>query len=524
MAVLEALYEKVDVPAVVRFMLYLMPNINTDHPPDHGLRHTTPPFPPTSQVPRAMDKRPLRSPAGHCDFARQTACLLQEVASEIRVSPNELIFCRANAWDDIYGNKPGKPDMEKSPLQAGGMPPNVPARALTLAPWDDHVRQRKAWAYPFSNTALLGQEPLVQVYISKLISCLDKLVSQGKAVNMAAWMTYTTFDIIGELCFAEPFGCLESGEQTDWSQDIIKIANAGMYEQASRRIAGVGTWMQGVLVKWLMPGEVWVERQQHFVKSREKTMRRIKDEGREHKDFIYYVLRNAESKAMLSELEIVMNTALFIGAGSDTTALMLTAWANLMLRNRSSYQKLVDEIRGAIRSVDDITFATVRDLEYLGAVISESFRMCAPVPTNLCRVVPAGGAQIDGNWVPKGTTVSVSPWAATHLPLNWDRPLEFIPERWLEGEQQRFPHDKRQASQPFSYGPRGCIGKNLANIEQKLIIANLLFHFDMDAAEGKEEQVANERWRLDGDMAGLTAMLVWEKQPLWVRLSKRVIG
>jgi hypothetical protein len=23
----------------------------------------------------------------------------------VRVSPNELIFCSASAWDDIYGNK-----------------------------------------------------------------------------------------------------------------------------------------------------------------------------------------------------------------------------------------------------------------------------------------------------------------------------------------------------------------------------------------------------------------------------------
>ncbi|KAK0621459.1 cytochrome P450, partial [Bombardia bombarda] len=434
---------------------------------------------------------------------------------------NELIFCGAGAWDDIYGSKLGKPDMEKSTLQAGGLPLNIPARALTLAPWDDHVRQRKAWAYPFSNTALLGQEQLVQVYVDKLIANLHILAAEDKPVNMAAWLTHCTFDIIGELCFAEPFGCLDSGKATDWSESVVNIANAGTYEQAMRRVAGVNTWLQRTMAKWLMPTKYSIWRQLHFTQSREKTLRRIADKDREHKDFIYYVFKNAESESSLSELEIVMNTALFTAAGSDTTALFLTAWVNLMLRNPGSYQKLVKEIRGAIKSADNITWATVKDLLYLGAVISETFRSCAPVPTNLCRTVPVGGAFIDGNWVPGGTTVSVSPWAATHTGLNWDQPLSFIPERWLKDEEHRFPCDKKKASQPFSYGPRGCIGKNLANIEQRLIISHLIFHFDIEALGG-EYQVANEQWSLDDDMGHLKAYLVWEKPPLWVRLKKVV--
>lgn len=444
----------------------------------------------------------------------------------VRVSPNELIFCGADAWDDIYGNKPGEPDMEKSPLQAGGLPQHIPARALTLAPWNDHVRQRKAWAYGFSNTALLGQEPLIQTHINKLIASLYRLAGKSgefKAVDMAAWLTYTTFDIIGELCFAEPFGCLDSGEAGEWSTSIVNIANAGMYDQAMRRLTGVGTWLTGFLAKNLTPKKYTAWRQTHFLKAREKTMRRLADEGREHKDFIYYVLRNNEAKALLSELEIVMNTALFTAAGSDTTATMLAAWTNFMLRNRDKYQKLVDEVRGTFKSASEISWATVKDLPYLNAVNQEVLRICAPVPTNLCRVVPPGGAVIDGHPVPGGTTVSLSPWAATHLPLNFSRPLDFLPERWLsysssDSTSSEFSTDKPHASQPFSYGPRGCIGKNLTNIEQRLIMAHLVWHFDLEVPEGKAERKENEKWDPAGDMKGLKAWLVWQKPRLWVRL------
>lgn len=50
-------------------------------------------------------------------------------------------------------------------------------------------------------------------------------------------------------------------------------------------------------------------------------------------------------------------------------------------------------------------------------------------------------------------------WVSYHYPANFARPHEFIPERWLETETGEFANDKREILQPFSYGPRNCIGK-----------------------------------------------------------------
>ena len=202
--------------------------------------------------------------------------------------------------------------MEKSPLAAGGLPPGMKARAMTLAPWEDHARQRKAFAYPFSNTALLQQEPLIQGWIGKLIAALGQFADEGSPADISAWFTYTTFDIIGDLCFDEPFGCLEGGKSTDWSASIVNIATAGIFEQATRRIAGVGTWLQARMANWLVPSLYRTWRAKHFALSAEKTRRRIADKDKEHKDFIYYILKNNEAKSLLSDLEIVMNSALFM--------------------------------------------------------------------------------------------------------------------------------------------------------------------------------------------------------------------
>lgn len=118
------------------------------------------------------------------------------------------------------------------------------------------------------------------------------------------------------------------------------------------------------------------------------------------------------------------------------------------------------------------------------------------------------------------TTVSVSPWAATHLPLNFTEPLTFAPERWIESERARFPRHNKEASQPFSYGPRACIGKHLSYIEQRLIICHLIWNFDIEAATDAEMELKNRLWTLDDDMKHMKAYLVWEKPDLWTHLKR----
>lgn len=104
-------------------------------------------------------------------------------------------------------------------------------------------------------------------------------------------------------------------------------------------------------------------------------------------------------------------------------------------------------------------------------------------------------------------------YGSYHLESNFHRPNEFHPQRWM-GDVQ-FAEDERAVFQPFSVGPRNCIGRNLAYAEMRLILAKILFSFDMELDEGMTGQ-----W-MDQKVYGL-----WEKKPLWVRLKpvERALG
>lgn len=99
------------------------------------------------------------------------------------------------------------------------------------------------------------------------------------------------------------------------------------------------------------------------------------------------------------------------------------------------------------------------------------------------------------------------------MSTHFRRPDEFIPERFLDGakEEGEFSHDHRGVLQPFSVGTRNCIGKNLAYAEMRLVLAKVLFHFDMslEAEQTGDWFAKNRAWG------------VWSKEPLFVKISPR---
>jgi len=117
------------------------------------------------------------------------------------------------------------------------------------------------------------------------------------------------------------------------------------------------------------------------------------------------------------------------------------------------YNILKDEIRNTFKSYAGITAQSTLPLQYLHAAIEEAMRMYPALPTGAPRVSP--GATVAGQYIPRGTDISVHNFTIARDPAFWSRPNEFYPERWIDEHNT----DTKEASQPFSLGPRGCLGK-----------------------------------------------------------------
>jgi cytochrome P450 len=158
-------------------------------------------------------------------------------------------------------------------------------------------------------------------------------------------------------------------------------------------------------------------------------------------------------------------------AGHETTALTL-AWTWYALsRHPQVEERLVAEwssvLGGRSATVEDIPH-----LPYTEHVITESMRLYPPV--YLIGREALSERELGGYRVPRGTTVFLSQWVMHRDGRFYDKPLEFLPERWANGLSTRLP---RYAYFPFSGGPRVCIGNSFAMMEAVLLLATFGQHF-----------------------------------------------
>lgn len=141
--------------------------------------------------------------------------------------------------------------------------------------------------------------------------------------------------------------------------------------------------------------------------------------------------------------------------------------------------------------------------------MTETLRIHAPAPISFPRFVTPGGATINGHCVPGGVVVGIPHRAAYQSELNFSEPLQFLPERWLEKRDPKFERDRRSVLQPFSAGPRACLGKNLAYAELRLIISKMIWNFDME--------LIND----DGNWPNQKIYVLYQKKSMMIRLSPR---
>lgn len=256
------------------------------------------------------------------------------------------------------------------------------------------------------------------------------------------------------------------------------------------------------------------------------------DDGR--RDFFHYLFEavDPETGKGYSRDELLGESESLIIAGSDTTAISTAAAFFYLSRNPEVQQRLADEITSAFSSADEIRSGpTLHSCRYLRAFIEETLRMSPPVPADLSREVERGGIVVDGEHIPEGVKVSTASYCMHHNPEYFPEPFRFRPERWIVDEDDATGSSAesvvalaQSAFMPFSAGPRGCIGKNLAYLEMSLVLAKVMFNFeirrdpDSNLGGGSPEAVEGRR---TVDQYQLYDIFVGIRDGPMVQLAKR---
>ena len=311
-------------------------------------------------------------------------------------------------------------------------------------------------------------------------------------------------DIMGDLCFAESLQMLEGSDYSPW----VKVIFDGIKSNTKlKSVKMLGSLPRYIIDQYVFKSDIVRAKQlEHWNYSKERVDRRLARNPDRPDLWTKILEKGAPNDAEgLSLGEHHSIAAVFMVAGTETTATALSGTTYQLLTNPDKLDILVKEIRSAFTSLDDLHLESLARQKYLLAVLQEGLRMYPPVPSALPRKVPAGGATVCGEWLPEGTTIGVHHLSTYRNEEFFRKPCEFHPERWL-GDPE-FKDDKLDAMEPFSVGPRNCVGKNLAWHELRRLLATVILHFDMKLCEESK------------DWNDQKVFLLWEKKPLMVALT-----
>ncbi|KAF8013128.1 hypothetical protein BT93_I1106 [Corymbia citriodora subsp. variegata] len=170
----------------------------------------------------------------------------------------------------------------------------------------------------------------------------------------------------------------------------------------------------------------------------------------------------------------------FIMAGRDTTSAAMTWLFWMLSRSPEAERELIGEVDGAAGELD---YDSLKELKFLSACLCEVMRLYPPVAWDSKHAI-GDDVLPDGTPVRAGDRVTYFPYGIGRMESIWgsDR-LDFKPGRWFEGPEGK-PRGELKKVCPYRFpvfqaGPRDCIGKEMAFMQMKYVVASVLRRFEI---------------------------------------------
>ncbi|KAF5288534.1 hypothetical protein FQA39_LY15402 [Lamprigera yunnana] len=183
----------------------------------------------------------------------------------------------------------------------------------------------------------------------------------------------------------------------------------------------------------------------------------------------------------LSDEDITAHALVFFLAGFETVSTALCFVCYHLALNSDVQQRLYIEINETMDQSPKTTYESIMSMKYLDCVISETLRMNSPVPLmdRKCQkpyVIKSASPSEKPIKLDEGTIIWMPLRALQKDKKYFPNPEKFDPDRFAaENKSNINPF----AYTPFGSGPRNCIGSRFALLEIKLMIVEILKHFEI---------------------------------------------
>ncbi|TLD29736.1 cytochrome P450 [Venturia nashicola] len=367
----------------------------------------------------------------------------------------------------------------------------------------DHTRKRKIMAHAFSPKSVGEFEPYMHSNVERWVAQLDRKTRHPTRNGFAEydampWFSYLAFDIIGDLCFGAPFGMVEKGRDEVEAQlgvggDITVTPAVEVLNRRGEISSTLGLLPSLRPIAKYLPDPFFTKGVEAVANLNGIAVRAVAHrldaeetgakKGAPRNDILERLINGKDGNGnKMGRAEITAEALTQLIAGSDTisnTACGVFYWILHGERARpgSILPPLREELDAAIAEGQDAAeYAQVKNLPILKRYIDEGMRLHSTSAIGLPRIVVGQDVEFDAIKFPVGTVLSVPSYSIHHSADIWGEDVEeFNPDRWLSLNQRQ-----KMAFNPFSYGPRACVGQNVAIMELQIILGTVFRRYDFE--------------------------------------------
>ncbi|KAJ7776726.1 cytochrome P450 oxidoreductase [Mycena olivaceomarginata] len=398
----------------------------------------------------------------------------------VRIARNEASICDPVAINQIYRFKS---PLEKTRFYESLQGLDGPTSISTV---DNkrHAEMRRVESPAYATKLFADFEEKIDASCADLTEHLDRCIDAGKGtMDVGHVLQMFAIDAVGELALGKSFGLCATGKDThNWLPMLAQFLEIACLVGTQPIIASIFRRVAQMLpepsnVK-ILTGIV-----NSRIDSRLKEYKAQETTYHGHQDMLEKLMaaQNPDgSEYSLQQVRAAVGSVL--GAGSDTTAIIMRAMIRFVVGDAEIYRKVQEEIDDAVNCGGiqfPLSYNDADKLPYFQACLKETLRLHPPVPWTLSRSIGAGGAHLSGRFFAKGTEVSMSPFVLHRCSEAYgDDAAVFRPERWLKADpEQRKTMEHNNLA--FGAGPRVCIGKTIGMLEVSKVMPFLFWKYEM---------------------------------------------
>jgi len=358
------------------------------------------------------------------------------------------------------------------------------------------------------------------VFIDKANEFRDAMMAQtlqshtpdgSLRIDIYAWLSKITLDIIGHAGFNHPFGSLHQDRPHQMTEGFRKATTFDPFSikflipvlfPPLRLIPTDRSRLLASTLKSLrsLGKSLIIQKKAEILTTSESDVKSgVEKRSIQGRDLLSLLIRanmatDIQDNARMTDEEILAQIPTFLLAGHETTSTAI-AWALYALAcHPAPYAKLTAEAHGFY--TDSPSMEELNGMMYLDYVTREVFRLHSPV-SNTDRVAKADvavplsepfvdrhGIKRDELRLRKGDVFLIPILAIHKLKSLWGEDAEeFKPERW-----EAIPEEAKAIPGVFSNllafitGPHACIGYRFSVIEMKAILFAFVRAFDFELA------------------------------------------